>query len=53
MSHASIDHRHGEPTVAAPLLKQVFSVRDGRLDDQSRSLIVDSVRVGNGIGEID
>ncbi|SON59259.1 Nitrite reductase (NADH) small subunit [Mycobacterium simulans] len=53
MSRGITGDRHGEPTVASPLLKQVFSVRDGRcLDDQSRSLTVYDVRVTDGIVEI-
>ena len=35
MSRGITGDRHGEPTVASPLLKQVFSLRDGRcLDDR-------------------
>src|ERR1700730_11229926 len=42
--------RRGEPTVASPLLKQVFSLRDGRcLDDESHTLTVYDVRVIDGI----
>ncbi|ETW25289.1 MULTISPECIES: nitrite reductase small subunit NirD [Mycobacterium] len=53
MSRGIIGDRHGEPTVASPLLKQVFSVNDGRcLDDESRSLRVYDVRVTDGIVEI-
>lgn len=53
MSRGITGDRRGEPTVASPLLKQVFSVRDGRcLDDQSRSLTVYDVRVIDGIVEI-
>ncbi len=36
MSRGLVGDRHGEPTVASPLLKQVFSLVDGRcLDDAS------------------
>ncbi|HTX95628.1 MAG TPA: nitrite reductase small subunit NirD [Mycobacterium sp.] len=53
MSRGITGDRRGEPTVASPLLKQVFSVRDGRcLDDESRSLRVYDVRVTDGIVEI-
>ncbi|BDE17126.1 hypothetical protein Mkiyose1088_35680 [Mycobacterium kiyosense] len=45
--------RCGEPTVASPLPKQLFSVRDGRrLDDESLPLRVYDVRVRNGIVEV-
>jgi nitrite reductase (NADH) small subunit len=53
MSRGITGDRHGEPTVASPLLKQVFSVRDGRcLDNESCSLTVYDVRVTDGIVEI-
>lgn len=53
MSRGLTGDRRGEPTVASPLLKQVFSLRDGRcLDDESRSLTVYDVRVSNGTVEI-
>ena len=53
MSRGITGDRRGEPTVASPLLKQVFSVRDGRcLDDESRSLRVYDVRVTDGTVEI-
>lgn len=45
--------RKGQPTVASPLGKQAFSLRDGRcLDDESRSLTVYEVRVTDGYVEI-
>ena len=53
MSRGITGDRRGEPTVASPLLKQAFSVRDGRcLDNESRSLRVYDVRVTDGIVEI-
>lgn len=65
MSRGITGDRHGEPTVASPLLKQAFSLRDGRcLDDpgggaqrpgedhESHALTVYDVRVANGIVEI-
>jgi nitrite reductase (NADH) small subunit len=53
MSRGITGDRHGEPTVASPLLKQAFSLRDGRcLDDESHALTVYDVRVANGIVEV-
>ncbi len=53
MSRGLTGDRGGEPTVASPLLKQVFSLIDGRcLDDASRRLPVFEVRVINGNVEI-
>ncbi|MBY0441078.1 MAG: nitrite reductase small subunit NirD [Mycobacteriaceae bacterium] len=53
MSRGITGDRNGEPTVASPLLKQIFSLRDGRcLDDESRSLTVYDIQVTNGIVEI-
>jgi nitrite reductase (NADH) small subunit len=53
MSRGLTGDRGGEPTVASPLLKQVFSLIDGRcLDDASRRLPVFEVRVSNGNVEI-
>ncbi|WP_068280944.1 nitrite reductase small subunit NirD [Aldersonia kunmingensis] len=53
MSRGLVGDRAGEPTVASPLLKQVFSLVDGRcLDDLAVSLPVYSVRVSDGIVEI-
>src|SRR6185312_13807580 len=53
MSRGITGDRCGEPTVASPLLKQVFSLRDGRcLDDPSYVLTVYDVRVIDGIVHI-
>ncbi|MDT5011201.1 MAG: nitrite reductase small subunit [Mycobacterium sp.] len=65
MSRGLTGDRKGEPTVASPLGKQVFSLRDGRcLDDpggaaqrgesnhESRALTIYEVRVTHGIVEI-
>ncbi len=49
MSRGLTGDRGGEPTIASPLLKQVFSLRDGRaLDDESVALPVYAVRVVDG-----
>jgi nitrite reductase (NADH) small subunit len=53
MSRGLVGDRAGEPTVASPLLKQVFSLVDGRcLDDESHALPVYDVRVVDGFVEI-
>lgn len=53
MSRGIVGDRRGEPTVASPLLKQVFSLVDGRcLDDAAYSLPVYDVRVVHGFVEI-
>ena len=53
MSRGITGDRRGEPTVASPLLKQVFSLIDGRcLDDESHALPVYEVRVVDGVVEI-
>jgi nitrite reductase (NADH) small subunit len=53
MSRGIIGDRRGEPTVASPLGKQVFSLVDGRcLDDESHALPVYDVRVVDGFVEI-
>jgi nitrite reductase (NADH) small subunit len=53
MSRGITGDRRGEPTVASPLLKQAFSLRDGRcLDDESHALTVYDVRVADGIVEV-
>lgn len=53
MSRGLTGDRHGEPTVASPLLKQVFSLVDGRcLDDASKALPTYEVRVVDGHVEI-
>lgn len=47
MCHGIVGDRAGEPTVASPLGKQVFSLRTGRcLDDPSASLPAFSVTEG-------
>lgn len=49
MSRGIVGDRGGEPVVASPLLKQPFSLLDGRcLDDATISLPVYSVRVADG-----
>jgi nitrite reductase (NADH) small subunit len=49
MSRGIVGDRGGEPTVASPLGKQVFSLVDGRcLDDESYALPVYDVRVVDG-----
>ncbi|THV43631.1 nitrite reductase small subunit NirD [Glycomyces buryatensis] len=49
MSRGIVGDRGGEPTVASPLLKQVFSLKTGRcLDDESASLDVFAVEVVDG-----
>ncbi|NGP04024.1 nitrite reductase small subunit NirD [Rhodococcus sp. 14C212] len=53
MSRGIVGDRGGEPTVASPLLKQVFSLDDGRcLDDPSVRLPVYDVRVWAGVVQI-
>jgi len=53
MSRGITGDRRGEATVASPLLKQVFSLRDGRcLDDESHALALYDVRVTDGIVHI-
>jgi nitrite reductase (NADH) small subunit len=53
MSRGLTGDRRGEPTVASPLLKQVFSLVDGRcLDDESQALPVYEIRVVDGVVEI-
>lgn len=49
MSRGIVGDRGGEPVVASPLLKQAFSLLDGRcLDNDTESLPVYSVRVDDG-----
>lgn len=49
MSRGIVGDRGGEPVVASPLLKQAFSLLDGRcLDDATMRLPVYSVRVDDG-----
>lgn len=53
MSRGLVGDRAGEPTVASPLLKQIFSLIDGRcLDDPSVVLPVYAVRVERGVVEV-
>ena len=53
MSRGITGDRRGEPTVASPLGKQVFSLVDGRcLDDQEKALPIYDVRVVDGFVEI-
>lgn len=53
MSRGITGDRKGEPTVASPLGKQVFSLHDGRcLDDESAALTVYEVRVTDGYIEV-
>jgi nitrite reductase (NADH) small subunit len=53
MSRGITGDRRGEPTVASPLGKQVFSLRDGRcLDHESYALRVYDVQVVDGIVEL-
>jgi nitrite reductase (NADH) small subunit len=49
MSRGIVGDRGGEPTVASPLLKQVFSLKTGRcLDDEDVALEVFAVEVVDG-----
>ncbi|MET9030214.1 nitrite reductase small subunit NirD [Nocardia sp. NPDC004168] len=53
MSRGIVGDRGGAPVVASPLLKQAFSLVDGRcLDDESAMLPVYAVRVDDGIVSI-
>lgn len=50
LSRGLVGDRGGEPTVASPLLKQVFSLRTGRcLDDRTRAVAVHEVYVDGNI----
>ncbi|MBY6349863.1 nitrite reductase small subunit NirD [Rhodococcoides corynebacterioides] len=50
MSRGLVGDRAGEPTVASPLLKQVFSLVDGRcLDEPTVSLDTYEVEVRDGL----
>ena len=50
MSRGLTGDRAGEPTVASPLLKQVFSLRTGEaLDDPATRLPTYAVRVAHGV----
>jgi nitrite reductase (NADH) small subunit len=53
MSRGIVGDRNGEPTVASPLLKQVFSLVDGRcVTDDSVRIPVYDVRVDAGVVEV-
>ncbi|TQF66100.1 nitrite reductase small subunit NirD [Rhodococcus spelaei] len=53
MSRGLVGDRAGEPIVVSPLLKQVFSLADGRcLDDESVRLPVYDVRVWAGVVQV-
>jgi nitrite reductase (NADH) small subunit len=53
MSRGLVGDRAGEPIVVSPLLKQVFSLVDGRcLDDESVRLPVYDVRVWAGMVQV-
>ncbi|GAA1461362.1 nitrite reductase small subunit NirD [Williamsia maris] len=53
MSRGIVGDRAGEPTVASPLLKQVFSLRTGRcLDDDTVALGTYETRVVDGTVEV-
>ncbi|GAA6526314.1 nitrite reductase small subunit NirD [Intrasporangium sp. DVR] len=53
LSRGLTGDRGGEPTVASPLLKQVFSLRTGQaLDDEAVSVQTHAVRVVGGIVRI-
>lgn len=50
MSRGIVGDRGGIPVVASPLLKQAFSLVDGRcLDDESQSLPVHAVQLDGGV----
>lgn len=50
MSRGLVGDRAGEPTVASPLLKQVFSLVDGRcLDDESVAIGSFETRIVDGV----
>ena len=49
LSRGIVGDRGGEPTVASPVYKQVFSLRDGRcLDDPAAAVSTYPVRVAAG-----
>ncbi|MFC7326991.1 nitrite reductase small subunit NirD [Marinactinospora rubrisoli] len=53
LSRGIVGDRAGEPTVASPMLKQVFSLRTGRcLDDPSVSVDTYTVREREGVIEV-
>jgi nitrite reductase (NADH) small subunit len=50
MSRGIVGDRAGVPVVASPLLKQAFSLLDGRcLDDETAALPVYSVSLHDGV----
>ena len=53
LSRGLVGDRRGEPTVAPPLLKQVFSLRTGVcLDEPSMVIDVFEVQVIDGVVEV-
>ena len=53
LSRGIIGDRGGEPTVASPLHKQVFSLASGRcLDDEAVAVPTYPIRLNNGIVEV-
>jgi len=53
LSRGIVGTRGSEPTVASPLLKQVFSLATGAcLDDESKSVPSYPVRVADGVVEV-
>lgn len=53
LSRGIVGDRAGEPTVASPVYKQVFSLVDGRcLDDPAVSVPAHPVRVADGVVEV-
>ncbi|MFW0794935.1 nitrite reductase small subunit NirD [Gordonia sp. CPCC 205515] len=53
MSRGLVGDRGGEPTVASPLLKQVFSLNTGRcLDDEGVRLPVYGIRVDGDVVQV-
>lgn len=54
LSRGIVGDRGGEPTVASPMYKQVYSLRTGRcLDDPSLAVPVYAARVREGTIEVD
>jgi nitrite reductase (NADH) small subunit len=53
MSRGIVGDRGGEPTVASPMLKQVFSLRTGRcLDDPETQLPTYAIRLHEDVVEV-
>ena len=52
MSRGIIGDRGGEPTIASPLHKQVFSLRTGECMDEDAALPTFPVRARDGVVEI-